>query len=266
MMQEDLIDRLSAELDRTLVSAMIEEYGKVKRSHFLGDHEKVMISAGKFCETVFQLLEYITSGSIVQNPSINGILKRLEGLPKDKFQDSIRIIIPWATKTAYSIRSKRGSAHRHSEISPNNMDSSFVVSTCDWIVSELVRLYYTADESEIIRIIEALNEREIPIVERIDNDLVVLRTDLPIHDEILVVLHRSYPSRVDYGNLRKWVKRCTLGAFSNALRKCIDGKLIHETEEGYLLTAMGTQYVESRILFMQKHHTPNMRRDGDAKH
>jgi hypothetical protein len=244
---EGIVENLSSELDRTLVVALIDEYRAVKRNHFLGDPERTMIRAGKFCETVFQILEYIVTGHVNDNASINDIMKELEQKPKDQFQDSIRILIPWAAKTVYSIRSKRGAAHRRSDISPSDMDSSFIASTCDWIISEFIRLYYTADQEEIVNMINAVNEREIAIVERIDGDLVILKSGLPIYMEILVILYKTYPNRLKYEDLKRWVKRCKPSAFSNALRKCTDERLVHRNDDGYLLTAKGTRYVELEI-------------------
>jgi hypothetical protein len=175
MIPENFVACLSSELDPVLVKDLLDEYRVIRRNHSIGDYEKALIQAGKFCETVFQILEYITSGVASKEPEISEIAKTLERLPKDKFQDSIRIIMPLAARTIYSIRSKRGTAHKRQEISPCHMDSAFVLSTCDWILSELVRLYYTGDQAEIVAIISSLGEQEIPVIEKVDNHLVVAR-------------------------------------------------------------------------------------------
>lgn len=178
MILGNFVERLSSKIDSTLVKDLVDEYRAITRAHSIGEYGNAIIQGGLFCETVFQVLKYVTSGVIVNEPRFDNIAEELEKLPKSKFQDSIRIIMPLASRTIYSIRSKRGAAHKRKEISPCYMDSAFILATCDWILSELVRLYYTADQGEIITIIHGLSEKETPVIEKIGNHLLVSRPSI----------------------------------------------------------------------------------------
>lgn len=83
------------------------------------------------------------------------------------------------------------------------MDATFVVSTCNWIMTEFVRLYYTTDPTEVQKIISSIVERRVPIIEEFGGDIKVLSPNLTIPDKILVILYKKYPDYVSTSDLKK---------------------------------------------------------------
>ncbi|MCJ2670332.1 MAG: hypothetical protein LN416_07480, partial [Candidatus Thermoplasmatota archaeon] len=64
------------------------------------------------------------------------------------------------------------------EIDPNLMDATYVVSACDWILAELIRAY-VSDEPDIAKdTIHSIMEKKVPVIEEIEDDLVILDTTL----------------------------------------------------------------------------------------
>ena len=153
-------------------------------------------------------------------------MQYLENLPKDRYPDSIRLHIPRILKTIYDIRSKRGVTHI-SEINPNLMDATFVVSACDWILAEFIRLYYTDDPDNAQKIINTIVERKVPIIEEFEGDLKVLKPELSVADKILLTLYKKYPEYVSTSDLKEWIKTKSPTHITTVLRQLDHEAKIH---------------------------------------
>jgi len=246
-MTENIEKILSSSIDATLVGHLLEHYQELKQKFFLGQCEPSELNCGKFIEVAIRILEYITKGSYTPfggDISLDALAKELEQMPKDKFYDSIRIHIPRILRAVYDIRSKRGVAHK-GEINPNLMDATFVVSACDWIMAELVRLYHLGDPNEAQRIIDSIVERKLPIIEEFGDELKVLNPELPVADKILLILYKKHPNYVSTNDLRKWIKTQS-GYINRVLGKLDDDARIHRKGEENIITRKGIEYIEKR--------------------
>lgn len=246
----DIITKLEEHIDRSLVNDLIEYYKIMKTAYLRRDWEKASLNGGKFVETTTRILQYLTSddGSFESGDiRVDRGLRRIMSLPSDTCDDALRIRIPRVALTVYDIRNSRNVAHSSREIDPNYMDSSLVVVACDWILAELVRIYCTADTAVAHQIIQSIIERQVPIVQEIDRDVVVLNTDLTYKDQLLVVLYTKYPQRVSNEELRKWTKPKYNSYVPQYLRSLESDRLIHRNDQGSMLTIAGLRYVEERI-------------------
>lgn len=245
-MYTEIRNNLSTKIDQSLVDDLLDDYIEIKKHHFLGDHEKAINKSGKFVETIFQILEYILSKKIINEPNFNSISKKLEQIPKGDLPESIRIIIPRSANVIYSIRSRRGTAHK-SEVSPNYIDSEVVVSICDWILSEFLRIYHNSNIAEITNIVNKLVDKKIPIIEEFDNGLVILREGLSIKDQILIVLYYFYPNPVTTEELIKLLKCKYSQQITSNLRTAEGKKLIHRDGKENTITKLGIKLVEEIV-------------------
>jgi hypothetical protein len=243
-MYEEIYSNLSSKIDRDLVKDLLSEYREIKKYHYIGQYELAITKSGKFVETVFQILYYLLSGRVIKNPNFNKISERLLQTNRGRFPESIRLIIPEAAKTIYSIRSKRGATHKVNGISPNFIDCSFVVSTCDWILSEFLRLYHSSDIEEISRIINSLVEKKIPIIEEFGDDIVVLEKELPIRDQILLILYHFYPRMISNKELKSWIKPKYPQIITSNLGKAERDKMVYRRGGESTLTKKGIRDVE----------------------
>ena len=162
---EYIAKTLSKDIDPLLLKKQLEIYKKIKENFWLGKDEECMEKVGKFVEITIRILEHITSGSftpIESNLKVSETLKKFENLPKQNFPESIRIIIPRVLYSLYTFRSKRGGAHIKG-VNPNHIDATYVISACDWVMAELIRLYHINGEKEIEKIINSIVDRRVPI-------------------------------------------------------------------------------------------------------
>lgn len=240
---------LSSEIAPDLVERLLLHYKELKQKFFLGQYEPSQLNCAKFAEVIMRILEYITEGNYTpfgKNVSLDDLTKELEQLPKDKFPDSIRIHIPRIIRVTYDIRSKRGVAHI-GDINPNLMDATFVVSTCDWIIGEFVRLYHTGDSNEAQRIIDSIVERKVPIIEEFDDDLKVLTPNLPVADKILLILYKKHPNYVSTNDLKNWIKTKSPTHIPTVLRQLDGDAKVHRKGKENIITRKGIEYVGKNL-------------------
>ncbi|MHA1250928.1 MAG: hypothetical protein ACTSRP_13125 [Candidatus Helarchaeota archaeon] len=241
---------LSTIIDAKLVKHLLEHYNELKQQFFLDQYEQSQLNCAKFVEVVMRILEYITKRNYTpfnKDVSLKNLARELEQLPKDRFPDSIRIHIPRILRAVYDIRSKRGVAHV-GEINPNLMDATFVVSACDWIMAELIRLYYTDDSNEAQKIIDSIVERKVPIIEEFGDDIKVLDPNLSIPDKVLLILYKKHPNYITTSDLKKWIKNKSPNYINNVLRKLDNEAKIHRRRNENKITRKGIEYVENNLL------------------
>jgi len=248
-MIDNIMKNLSTYIDPDLVTNLIGHYQELKQKFFLGQYEPSQLNCAKFGEVVMRILEYITTGnytSFDKTVSLDTLAKKLEQLPRDKFSDSLRIHIPRILRATYDIRSKRGVAHI-GEITPNLMDATFVVSACDWIMAEFIRLYHTGNSNEAQRIIDSIVERKIPIIEEFGDNLKVLNPALSVADKILLILYKKYPNYVSTSNLKQWIKTKSPSHITTILRQLDDDAMVYRNEKENIITRKGIEYVERNL-------------------
>ncbi len=244
---ENIAKALSKQVDPLLLKKQVEIYKKIKESFWLGKDEECVEKIGKFVEITIRVLEYITTGnftSLDEELRISETLKKFENLPKQDFPESIRIMIPRILYSLYTFRSKRGGAHVK-DINPNHIDASYVVSTCDWIMAELVRLYHTKNEKEIQSIIDSMVDKKVPILEEFGNDIKILNPSISIPDQILIILYKKHPNPVSTNELKRWIKTTT---YINTVLKRLDDKgFVYRKNKENIITRKGIAYVENKF-------------------
>ncbi|WP_456397555.1 hypothetical protein [Desulfurobacterium sp.] len=251
---EDIAKILSKSINASLLNKQLEIYRKIKESFWLGKDEECMEKVGKFVEITIRTLEYITSGrytSIESDLKVSETLKKFENLPKQDFPESIRILIPRVLYSLYTFRSKRGGAHIK-EVNPNHIDATYVVSACDWIMAELIRLYHTNEEKEIQKIINSIVDRNVPILEEFGGDLKILDPSFSVPDKILIILYKKHPYPVSTDDLKRWIKTKSPTHINTALRRLDDNGLVYRKNKENIITKQGIAYVEDK--FKEKLH------------
>jgi hypothetical protein len=248
-MTDDIKKILSTKIDLRLIEALIRHYIELKQKFFLGQYEPSQLNCAKFAEVVIRIIEYITKGNYTplgKNVSLDALAKELEQLPKDDFPDSLRIHIPRILRATYDIRNKRGVAHI-GEVNPNLMDATFVVSACDWIMAEFLRLYHTDDSNEAQRIINSIVERKVPIIEEFGDELKVLTPNLHVTDKILLILYKKHPNYVSTSDLKTWIKTKSASHITTVLRKLDNDAKVYRRGKENIITRKGIEHVEKNL-------------------
>lgn len=237
-------------IDKTIVDKLVKEYRIVKREHLLGDDEKVILHSAKVSDLTLALIKNSVSGKTVDvnNIHFNQFLEEIRKYPKPKAEDVIlTLAIPRVAESIYTIRSKKNVAHVKT-VDPNFIDSSYCVSACDWILSELVLLFFKADSNEAKELINSIMEKKVPTIEEFeDKSIVILQRGLSVSQEIMLTLYHYYPDRLTNIDLSKNV-RSSLHYINRVLDKLETEKCVHMTKAGYKLTKLGIKTVENEIL------------------
>lgn len=248
----DIRNQLGAAIDAPLVDALLEAYSELKNQYYLSKHKPSELEGGHFAEVVIRVLQHITSGTYTPlgSPLPKFDLRELERysqLSSANFPDSIRIHIPRAVLAIYGIRNRRGVGHVGGDINPNLSDATFIVANCDWILAELLSLYYTSSLTEAQKLVNTIVARKVPLVQDFNGFLKVLDPKLSIARQVLVLLYHRGATGASRDELGKWLKTSqtylgtVLGHLEHAQR------YIHCDKERFFITRSGEAFVEDNI-------------------
>lgn len=231
-----------------LVEEVLDSYIETKRRFHLGDHRPQAVEGGRFSEGVFRMLQHATSGRFTALgrtlPTVDKLLTTFENASGEP--DAIRLHIPRTLKLIYDVRNKRDAAHLGDGIDPNLQDATLVVGNIDWVLAELVRLYHDVSADEAQKIIETLVTKEVPAVQEIAGQPVILK-DLQPREQALLLLYRAGAQGATLTDLAAWLRTDRKDNLKARLEKLDDQKLVldHPTNGRYYLTSKGDAMVEA---------------------
>lgn len=242
---------LASGLPAVLVDELLDSYVEAKRRFHLGDHRPQEIEGGRFSEAVFRVLQQLCGLAVTplgkMLPRVDQLLVTLENA--QGHADSVRVHIPRTLRLIYDIRNKRDAAHLADGIDPNLQDATLVIGCMDWVVAELVRLHHgvTADDAQAI--IEDLVTKEVPAVQEINGQPVIL-ADLPAREQALLLLYRAGAGGLPLDELADALRATRRDHLRNRLKKLDEQKLVlhHPGDGRYYLTSRGVRYVEKKQL------------------
>jgi hypothetical protein len=242
---------VAAGLPASLVDELLDAYVEAKRRFHLGDLRPQEVEGGRFSEATFRLLQHACGMTPTplgtQLPSVDKLLRQLEN--ETAQTDAVRFHIPRTLRVIYDIRNKRDAAHLGDGIDPNLQDATLVLASMDWIVAELVRLYHNVGANEAQAIIENLVTKEVPAVEEIDGQPVIL-SDLTPMDQVLLMLYRAGAAGVSLDELAAWLRAPRKDRLRTRLARLDERKLVlmHPGNGRYFITGNGRREVENRDL------------------
>lgn len=234
-----------------LAREVIDTYVEGKRRFHLGDHRPQEVEGGRFSEAVFRVLQHHATGSHTplrkSLPSVDQLMATLEASTSQP--DSLRLHIPRTLKLIYDIRNKRDAAHLADGIDPNLQDATLVVGNMDWVLAELVRLNHNVDANAAQRIIEDLVTKEVPAIQEIDGQPVILSRLQP-RDQALLMLYRAGAVGASLQELASWLRISRIDHLRDRLTKLDRDKLVlhHPVSKRYHLTDNGIRDVQTRRL------------------
>jgi hypothetical protein len=241
-LRQDLVSRYPP----GLVDALLEAYTTAKAAALVDDLHKVESYFGQFCEAAIRICRHAVTGSHTPigdstfsvEKEITATMGGLKGRDEDEW---LRLLIPPTVRAMYNIRNRRGVDHL-SRIKPNHIDARVLTAQADWILAELTRLATTHDFVQAQALIDALVDRQLPLIEMINGEWKLLQTDLPLEDAILLAsYHDDKLVQVDIvGIVRK-----TQGTVSTAITKLDKEGYLHKSGRTITITSKGRNRVET---------------------
>lgn len=233
-----------------LVDALQSEFQKLHQQYFLGKWEPSQLDGGRFAEVVLRILQYkdigtfTTIGKQLNRSQIVFSVKKNTRLP-----ESLRFHILGLAELIFDFRNKRNVGHLGT-IDVNEMDSSIVLQSTNWVVAELIRIETKMSPDDAQAEIKKIIERKVPIIEEIGGRLKCLNPNLKVDQKVLVFCYQKYPNPISLDDLFNWT------AYSN--KSTLKKKLLEiDKKTGYIdfrgdmaaLTKSGLLWVEKYIPF-----------------
>jgi hypothetical protein len=247
--ESTIISILKPTFPEEIITNMLMEYKHIKKSFFLGEYRPAELTGARFAECVLRLLEFINTGNYTPfGTQVNSenVINRISN--NAALANTIRSFVPKLTRIILDVRNKRDVAHVGGEVSPNLSDSIFIVHSVDWILTEIVRHYHSCSINDASKIVTALNEIQIPIIDEISGFKKVLNSNLKTSDKSLVILYSEMPNSLSEEKLQKWVEYKNKTHFKAKILKPLHTSAYIHYENGLCtLTRKGALYVEKNI-------------------
>ena len=236
----------------SLVDELEKSYNEIVKNYREGRWEPSELNGGKLCEIVYTILRGHVDGNYpVSASKPTNMVVACNAMEKAgaHFNRSIRIQIPRMLIALYEVRNNRGVGHVGSDVDPNHMDALVVLHISKWVICELVRVFYGVSTEEATSIIEAISDRTIPLVWKIDGRNRILNASLSFKDKTLAILF-SEPGAIKEEFLIDSIEHSNPTVYRrDILRPLHKQKLIEYDEKKKLLylSPSGIAYVEQNI-------------------
>lgn len=247
------IASLLSAIPESLRNELVQALNEIERNFKESRWEPSELNGGKLCEVVYSILKgyvdnnYPSSASKPRN--MVDACKNLEQTPST-FPRSVRIQIPRMLTALYEIRNNRGVGHVGGDVNPNHMDAICVLQMSKWVVAELIRVFHNVSTEEATDAVDALSDRELPLIWQVNGVSRVLDNSLSMLDKTLVLLY-SEPSGINEAKLVSYIEHSNPSVYRrDILRKAHKKRLLeyNATSKQAIISPIGIQHVETNIL------------------
>lgn len=251
MIDPTLLGNIAAHLRDDLIA----EYLSLVRNYRESKWGPAEVDGGRLAEVAYTILHGHVTGSFapkVEKPEnfVQACNDIARAAPKGKFPGSVRVLVPRMLIALYGIRNDRDAGHVGVEVDSNHMDAAATLGLARWVVAELVRLFHQSDPAEATAAVEALTEREVPLVWEFAGRKRILDAKMAMKDKVLALLY-STAGPVKDATLAEWSDATHLGNFRrDVLAQLHRATRVHYDRTTGLvhLSPLGIEEVETRIL------------------
>ena len=250
---DSLVGKISPPLDRSLATALLTEFVDLERRFVLGDWEPATLNGGQFAEVSSRIIYHLDSGTLNPRKGLDPCLAYIEddrNSNKHSFPNRRSALhLCKALRLIYKFRSQRGAIHIDPDYTANEIDSTLVLSLSRWVMSELLRIFWSGNPSEIAKTIRAIVRYPVPAVFEIDGRSFVLRTDCTAEEEIVLLLHNAGEAGLSRAEIGKAAMK-SAPAVTNALNALCSSdrrQVVKRNSGQYLLTPNGVKRLHEEI-------------------
>jgi len=245
-----IVASLSPSLPQEIIEHLVNEYQSIKQNLAYRRFRPSELDGGRFGECMLRLFQHLDGKQYtpfgIQVKDSDTIINRMQNI--SGLHDSIRLHIPKLVKLLIDVRNRRNVAHVGGDIDPNFSDSIFISQMSDWIMTEMVRVFYACSIEDANKIVTAINEIHVPIVASVDGFIRIQNTGLDATKKVLVILYNKNPEKVSDTDLIRWLEYSNTSRFrKNILKDLHTDALIHYQNAFCSLLPKGILYVEQNI-------------------
>ena len=243
------VTQISPPVDNVLATLLLKEFIDIERRFAIRDWEPATLNGGQFSEVASRVIYHLDSGNLNHQKGVNSCLNYIEDENNSNSHSfpnqQAALHLCKVLRTIYKFRSARGAIHIDPNYTANELDSTLILSLSRWVMSEIFRLFWNGNQSEVARLIREIVRYSVPSVFEFDGQSMVLRTDCTAEEEILLLLHNSGEIGLSRTEVGKSAKRSP-STISNVLSRLSssDKRQIVKQDNGqYRLTPNGTKRI-----------------------
>ncbi len=243
----DIVKELKSAYPDDVVDALIEAFDTIESNFSARKWKASELDAGHFVEATRRVIEHVLFGKHTpigkSLPNFND--KELRRYEQAQGDESIRILIPRMLKSIYGIRNKRGVGHI-GLISPNEMDSTYILYSVKWVLAELLRLASGKNPDVVQGAISQIVERQTPLIWKSGDIVRIIEPKCGARDQILIHLYDQSPQKVP--ELMEKIEYKNRTNFLKIVKRLHSKGLIHmASNEECLITPAGIPEAEKHI-------------------
>lgn len=234
--------------DIKLAEHIINSFKEVEKNFHLKSWKTSSLDAGHFVEAVRRLIELKLYGQYtpINKPLPNFNEKCLNSYLNKQGEDSYRIHIPRLLFTIYGIRNKRGIGHI-SNLKPNKIDATLILSSCKWVLAEIIRLNSQLPIDETEKLIDEIIERNVEGIWEVGETIRILEDGLSLKEKILYLLYNK--KSLKDTDIKKITEYSNMTYLKKTLKEFHKKRLIEYKDDGEcILSPKGAVEAEKIIL------------------
>lgn len=245
-------DEVLAGIPSGLRSALLAEFNGILKNYRERRWGPAELDGGRLCEVVYSILRGHVDGRFPARPSKpQNMVDACRALEKDqaRFGRPVCIQIPRVLVGLYEVRNNRGVGHVGGDVDPSEMDATFVVSTAQWVMAELIRIFHGVSTESAASALQVVVQRTHPVVWEVNGVRRVLDPRMSMFDRALVLLY-SQTGPVSESYLVKCVEHSNPTVFrKSVLLRAHRERLIEYDREHRMvvLSPAGARHVEDHI-------------------
>lgn len=233
---------------------IVDAYISQRQAFEEGHPDTVGLRGGKLCEEVLRLLQHELKGTHtpfgtkIQNFSDECI--QLGRLPKSAGIESLRVVIPRALEFSYTLRNKRGIGHTAGDIDANDIDAATSARISDWVICELMRIYYSLPIEDAQSLLDALSTRQLPKIWTVNDKKRILNHKISKKEQSLALLHGELQNMTPVEDLCSWVEYSSENMFKKRILEPLHAeRAIEFDKENNLvqISPKGAEIVDNEI-------------------
>lgn len=221
-----------ASIPTGLRQPLLAEYQSIVQNYAEHRWTPSELSGGKFCEIVYTILDGHAKGAYAASPSKAAdfvtACRKLElntHVPR-----SFQILIPRLLPALFEVRNNRGVGHSGGDVDPNHMDATFVITSCNWVMAELVRVYHDITTKDAQELVDSLVERRTPLIWEGEDMRRILDPAMTLREQLLLLLATSV-GKVAACDLLKWTDYKNRSYFNKLLRELHDARNVELSKD-----------------------------------
>ncbi len=250
---KDILALLCPPLNDQLAEGLIKEFISQEQRYVLGDWEPATLDGGQFAEIASRIIYHVDSGNLNLHKSVNSCLKYVvdenNSNPHRFPQRRTALHLCRVIKTIYKFRSQRGAVHIDPEYTANELDSTLIISNVRWVMSELLRIFWSGERTEITRVIKEILRFDIPAVLSMNDRQLVLRTDCTVEEEIIILLYNAGETGMSREELGKAIPKAA-STITNGLARLGSAEqreVVRKDVGKFILTPLGAKRVREEL-------------------